>query len=428
MKYYLNKKLLQVLIICFFIFHPIQGQGDGFIIKDGKSVFPIGFYNLPKDDAALKEMADAGVNLVRCRDKSDLDNVLKAGIQGWISLPLDKGKTKNLENLVNSVAGHPALAVWEGPDEIVWSFTEDVRLHKMGRWGDQTPEIVQYAQKESSMIMPRIREAVSYIRSVDPYNLQVWINEAISEPLYVRQYLDIIDITGMDYYPIITKTNNDKYFPWRATRDIKRVGFFTDRWKEIGRGKPVWMVLQAFSYNDLGGDWSKEPALPSFYESRFMAYVAITHGARGILYYGSGRQSSEVFRQSLYSLTSELSMIQPFLISQEQKQIKVYVIKDWEPRDQTISWTARQFGREWIIVLVNETELPQRGVVVSGMQHLNNLKFAELYGEKEVYVENEEFMTSMKPYEVKVFATSRKLETKRVDGRTYAGVPEQSPR
>lgn len=275
-------------------------------------------------------------------------------------------------------------------------------------------------------------EAISYIRSVDPNNLQVWINEgAHSAPFYVRQYLNNIDITGCDYYPI----NGQRGTPPDVrppSRRVELIGYITEQWKEIGMGKPVYMILQAFSWPELGGGVSEKestPAYPSFNESRFMAYDVIAHGGRGIFYFGGSTISSEDFRQSLYSLTSELEALQPFLTSPEQKQISVYVLRDFRQptsRDQQdVAWSARQYGRDWMIILVNDSNVTLQSVAVKGLVHLNGLKFWELYGDEGVIVQNEEFMTRMKPHDVKVFATGKKWETSRRNARDYPGVPVQ---
>ena len=41
----------------------------GFLPKDGRLLFPIGCYELPKEDAELEKMAQSGINIVRCRIK-----------------------------------------------------------------------------------------------------------------------------------------------------------------------------------------------------------------------------------------------------------------------------------------------------------------------------------------------------------------------
>ena len=83
---------------------PQAEQNDtGLLIKDGRHIFPIGFYELPKDEAGLKAMAQAGVNLLRCHNRTDLDRVGALGMTGWIPLPLQQGDTPALRNKINEL-------------------------------------------------------------------------------------------------------------------------------------------------------------------------------------------------------------------------------------------------------------------------------------------------------------------------------------
>ncbi len=120
-----------------------------------------------------------------------------------------------------------------------------------------------------------------------------------------------------------------------------------------------------------------------------------------------------------------MDVLQPFLTSPEQKQISVYVVREFEPREVQVAWIARQFGNDWMIAVVNETDFTLRSVAVKGLTHLNGLKLVELYGEEEVTVVDEEFMTRMEPHEVKVFATGKKWETSKRNARGYPGFPVQ---
>jgi hypothetical protein len=89
----------------------------------------IGLYELPKDDEKLKELAENGFNLVRVpQDINTLDRVHKHKLYAWICLDSAvklndndvKGEQK-LAEIINSFKNHPALLVWELPDEVVWN-------------------------------------------------------------------------------------------------------------------------------------------------------------------------------------------------------------------------------------------------------------------------------------------------------------------
>ena len=406
----------------------VYGHGDGFLTQDGCRLFPIGFYELPAEDSGLRDMAAAGVNLIRCGNEDALDRVHAHGMMGWVPLSLQSGATPEFQEHVWNLAPHPALAVWEGPDEIVWNFTAYSGLWRQdrigvfpnrGEWWMQTPLAIQYSEERAAEIMPNMREAVAFIRSIDPHNRQVWINEARDSDLkFVRQYIDFVDITGCDDYPI------------RAdVRSAMRVADATDRWRQVGKGRPVWMVLQAFSWNDLDDEHGDIAAFPTFDESRLMAYVCITHGARGILYWGSSYLKSpghEAFRKSLYALTSELAALHPFLTAPVERYVTVQVTDDGRtdipvPASMRgVSVTARRTGRDWLIILVNEDPDSHMGVEVTGLDALNGTEFVELYGDEKTAVTEGSFVTRMRPFEVKLFATHRKWETNQREGREFA--------
>ena len=170
-----------------------------------------------------------------------------------------------------------------------------------------------------------------------------------------------------------------------------------------------------------------------------MAYISIVYGAKGILYWGSSKEKTPIdFRQSLYALTSELSALQPFLVAPEENVEKVRLIEamtagpvegwfeeneGWPPPQKLgVRSSCRRIGNEWLIILVNEDNSPHYGVEVAGLEKLNNKNLHLLYGVENVLVNNGDFITRMKPFEVKVFATSRKFETDQQTGRDYAGV------
>jgi hypothetical protein len=314
---------------------------------------------------------------------------------------------------------HPALAIWEGPDEVVHNFTAWSGLYRTKKiykspdaWAKQSPEAVAYSEEQARQIIPKLHEAIELIRTLDQNKHQIWINEAAKSDLkFVRQYIDHIDITGCDIYPVK-----------EDSRDVAVIGEATERWKKVGRNKkPVWMVLQAFSWSELGDYYGhKTVVYPSFNESRFMAYDAIVHGARGILYWGSQYLKSAEFRQSLYALTSELAALQPFLVAPEYSHAHLTLVelkRDLSTRGVRMS--VRRAGQDWIVILVNEDDSPYLGVEVTGLDELNGHTLELLYGDENVTVERGEFITRIKPLEVKVFATTRKWETEQRKGRNF---------
>lgn len=395
-------------------------QSDGFLHTGSAALFPIGCYELPEDDTALQAMTAAGFNVVHCHSRADLDRVQAVGILGVVPLPLQEGATDALRERVAAMADHPALAVWEGPDEVVWNFTgysglfKKLEVHKTkDAWWTQAPEAVAYAREKAAEIIPNMRAAVDMIRSIEPARRPVWINEAQkSDVFYVRQYLDYVDITGCDIYPV----------KWDKA-DIAAMGRTTDRWNEVGRGKPVWMVVQGFSWHELGEYYAApEAAYPTFDQSRFMAWDCIAHGARGIFYWGTRFLTNETFRQSMYAVTSELAALQPFLTAPDVDGVALDLVGSPEERQSaSMRHIVRRAGDDWLIVLVNEGDERHMGVVITGLDALGSRSLPVLYSDEEIPVAHGELIARMQPKEVKVISTDRRFETDRREGRYYAG-------
>ncbi len=399
---------------------PVRKGVKGFLVNRGQEIFPIGCYELPPDEADLRMMAKCGFNLVRCRNAAELDRARAAGMLGWVSVPVQLGAAENaLRSSVEAVWDHPALAVWEGPDEVVWNFTAYSGLYRDGiykqrdEWWQQTPFAVKRAEEEARQLMPKLRGGCRLVRSLDRRRRPIWINEAADSDIkFMREYLDEVDITGCDRYPI--HENN---------RLPAAVGDSTKRFQRIGQGKPVWMVLQGFSWHGLTPPKDQTLVYPSFVESRLMAYDAIAYGAKGILYWGTETvPRGSPFRESLLALTSELSAVQPFLISREQKDIRVLLTESngrLNEGGQGVRLSARRTGSEWLFVLVNEDNAAYMAVELDGLGQLNGRALELLYGSETVTVKHGRFVTRLKPYEVKVFASSRKWESSHRSGREF---------
>ena len=403
--------------LAFILCTSAAAQANSFRLeRNGQPQFPIGCYELPQDDARLQEMADAGINLMRCHNPADLDRIQAVGMKAVFSLPLQHGATDKLKATIKAVAGHPAIALWEGPDEVVWNFTAASTLHRrLGvhkqprAWWRQDPDAIAYAQEKAAEILPNMRQAVEAIHALEPHPHPVWINEAIrSDLLYVRQCLDFIDITGCDIYPVSERERN-----------IADIGPTTQRWLQVGRGIPVFMVLQAFSWNELGDyHGHTETVYPTFAESRFMAYDAIAHGASGILYWGSHYLKSEPFRQSIYALTSELAALQPLLTGQTIADASLQVIEtEGAPR---VAMLARRTGDDWLIVLINEDDEDHMGVVVNGLHDAEGRTLHQLYTPDTATIRHGELITRLMAHQVQVFTTDPRFQSPRTTGRDFA--------
>ncbi len=375
--------LFLLILLVFKLVFPIQSysQGDGFIIKDDTRLLTLGGYHVPESDAELEAMAEAGFNLFRCRNRSDLDRVHAVGAKCWVSLPLEQGATDELKEKVNSLKDHPALALWEARDEFLSQITAGsahLASFNLTRddWYNQEERAVRIAQELTAEKFPKVIEAIELVRRLDDQNRQILLREIRRIDLqYMRQIMDYFDILGTGSYAVYQDS-------WKPN-NIGRPG--VGRFKEIGLGKPVWMNLMAFSWAELREDNVTDPVYPAFDQSRFMAYSAILHGARGVNYWGYHLMESDEFsrfHESWLSLISEISQLQVFLTGPELPDVTArnihgsnrnYLAERALEREgkHGVQSMARRFGRDWIVILVNEDNAMKLGVDVSGLNHLD---------------------------------------------------------
>ena len=177
------------------------------------------------------------------------------------------------------------LTVWEGPDEIVWTFTATVsegtsRLHRED-WNNQIPKAVNYAARR---VIANMHEGMSLVRELDRRNYRSGCAEAADGDVkYTRDYIGSVDITGCDYY--VRKKPGPTY---KASAGWCSAG------TPSTTADPGLNGLQGFSWRKIRPD--RERLCPSFAQTRFMAY-GIMHGTpRGILYWGTQTIDDPLFR------------------------------------------------------------------------------------------------------------------------------------
>ena len=158
-----------------------------------------------------------------------------------------------------------------------------------------------------------------------------------------------------------------------------------------------------------------------------MAYDAIVHGARGILYWGAERIDDPAFRTSLYAVTAELGALSSSLAGAEVDEVRVRAIPEVEDRvGRGVRAMLRRQGNEFVLILVNEDATPQMGVEVEGLSALEGRTLTLLYGEERISVGRGRLVTRLPGYEVKVFATDPRWVASPRAGRDY-GVVASAP-
>lgn len=451
----------------------------GFLKVNGASRLIIGLYELPADDAKLKEISESGFNLVRApQDVKALDRLQEHSLGAWICLGsaanLAEGNQKaerQLAQLVNRFKEHPALLVWELPDEAVWNIwwsrfnwffsgqQSELRKHiaqakaaesAAKKWSLLLRKAQDYAQRalwkeaedmydmlwtelqvenphpnwkmstcpaEADELTEAVSRGCRLIKKLDTRHI-IWQNHAPRNSVArLRKYNRMVDAAGCDIYPV--PFNHGVGHSDLKDNNLSSVGAYTDRMREAAPGKAIWMVLQGFGWRDLNKDsQGQDPTKgrrPNYHETRFMAYDAIVHGANAILYWGTHYIEKESsLWQNLMKIARELRAIEPAVVGQvPQSQPTATADETYGSIDgEGPRLMLRKAGQDWVLIAVNEHS---QGIsfAINGLPgELNGKVLYRLYSDETHTPRNGTIRDGIRGFGVHVYATSRRFEAR----------------
>lgn len=419
----------------------MQINTDRMAVVDGQRVFILGLYENPGDDADLERAVQAGFNLIQARPNIEsLDRLHAHGVRAWVNtgmaidLPEDDAERRAaLLAMAEPLAAHPALAVWEVPDEALWNcwytaegwriarepalleeriaalddrtlaeelserLTEANRLRGKALYAEserladsiwdalgETPPVTglnlsEFAAKAETLQQGLVR-GYAALRAFDPKH-PVWMNHAPRNTLADLTAFGLAaDMVGCDIYPIpegYSVRHSDL-----SNRTPASVGAYTERMQRSAPDKPVWMVLQGFGWGDILPERPEEERellrRPTYDETRFMAYDAVVRGARAILYWGTAyiEKDSELW-EDLLRVVGELSTLQPVLSAPDADiDLSVSYAPTYGSLDRDVRLLAKEVdGKTWILA-VNEWEGPLV-FTISGLDAMNGTRYTD---------------------------------------------------
>lgn len=252
--------------------------------------------------------------------------------------------------------GFDSLHTYSSDPKILASLAKEARRY--GMWMVVAPEEAQkktvfetrnwpidawYLQDEPDVYKtpPAVLENVSKkTRQWDPKRLQTFV---IGQGAPAEKYGHIADILMLDWYPV-------PHLPLDSVAeqvDLAR--------KFMPKDKPLWMVLQAMDWRDFPQVDPKKPRIgrfPNHAEIRFMSYLAIAHGARGLFYFTFEKSGGLTLFdypeqwQAVVRVVREIKALQPVL--EKGKPIDLSFEFE-EPGLEAKVWRYR--GRDYVIVL-----------------------------------------------------------------------------
>ncbi len=366
------------------------------LVRNGKPLFPLGMYELPRTDDEWSRWSEAGINLVRCGSRDDLDRAEAAGMFGWVPVAMilaDDDGGSALAATIDQLKGHKALVLWEAPDEAIWNAwrLDDVgRPVRLRKCSDATRADLL---DKMDAVVRGLERGVEMIRRLDP-GRPIWLNEAsMSDYDSVARCLPWVDVVGCDYYPI----------PNRQDQPMEWTGRFTERYRRCAPTKEVWMVEQAFSWSSLFPDRGLQQARPSVDEARFMAWQAIARGATGLLWWGSMSEDRPApHLDDLMSVVAEFDGLHPFLFAGDAPSVRVATDYRRFPAGMGVSAVARRAGDRTLFVLVNEDPY-EHDAIVTGLDWLDPNGMRAIAGPDAAFDKTPGgYVATMDAYEVRI--------------------------
>lgn len=357
-------------------------------IVDGKPFFPLGWYSDPRMEL-LDEIADSPFN---CILDYGTNNTSKTYMLNY----LDKMHQKGLKliyclNDVYPTATYFKDRAWEGVtgnEQIVSAVVDAYKNH---------PAVIAWYLNDElpKTLKPKLEEYYHKVASEDPTRPCLIVLCNMSE---LKHFPDTTDIMGVDLYPV-------------PTQPITDISLETDMaYAAVNGHKPIWVVPQAFAWYQYGpnpdrGHTPNEQELregraPTFEEDRCMTYLALTHGAKGLIYYCYYDMRLLPQYKEMWGwmkrLGAEIKDISPMLLSPDD-----YGTVQCSPANTGIHTKLKKYKGELYLMAVNVDNAPCKETLNIG-KHIAKTANV-LFEDRSVKTEGTALTDNFKPLEVHVY-------------------------
>ncbi|MHC4753187.1 MAG: hypothetical protein ACYTFW_25390 [Planctomycetota bacterium] len=357
---------------------------DNRFILNGQPFFPLGLYVVQCTNGTYSSELDEIAN-------SPFDTLMNYAVNGCgtdatdsqIFDYLDQVSSRNL-NLIFSLAEY----FDSGQDDI------NALNHKVNTFKTHPAVISWYLndERDPATYLTQLEERYGKIRELDE-NHPVWSVHWNTDWLLPEAHTT--DILGMDSYPI-------------AHLPITEVARVADAAAQVGSqtGKPFWLVPQIFSWTDYPGDPAGRDLTgrpPTKAEMRAMTYLAVNHGAKGLIYYSyfDIRNDADYATRwpQIKDIASEIDRLRPVFLSLDQTNQN-----DITCSNADIDFKLMRNGTTYYLLAVNTKQED-----ISGVSFLINLAnkplgFDTLFeGGRQISVINGSVTDDFGVYEVHVY-------------------------
>jgi hypothetical protein len=324
---------------------------DNNIVADGKPFFPIGLYCVSREGAErwtapedlFAELKAAGFNTVQDYTLGTwslkpetfdtfvipwLDAAAKHGLEVYFDLEGPEGRVRRREAAIGDLAD-PLHGAYDAPPEVAWRVKKVMNHPALLCWYTADEPIAHGQTVDELARQNRL------IKLLDPHHPTVIATCPGGEHSGgYRKCCQAVDILATDHYPMPKEPAHE----WRRT---------ALKGEDAVQGLQArWAIPQCYGFD--GREMTEA-------EIRLETYLAIAHGARGVVWWACCYCKRDHPRnwEATKRLAAELSRISPILLDKDAAQALVF-----EPADAPIDVRLKQHAGKRYLLAVNHSPQP----------------------------------------------------------------------
>lgn len=335
------------------------------MLVDGKKMFPLGFYYGTPD---VKNYKSSGFNIVLSTNKRYLNLYDKHKIYtiGFAAQIQDKTFKPKIEKVINQ------SAIEETEKQFAKKYP-----YTVGWYVADEPEL--FVSNKALY-----KQAMQLLKKMSP---QLPIISTHNNVYGLAMDSSVVDIVSMDPYLGFERNSTEPFVSY------DRISTYMDEAVKIVRNrKPVWAVLQTFPSGYYSGDTSKA-RFPTIKEVRAMTYLAVIHGAKGIVYWYSGVLKARKLWASMKYFAKEVKYLSPFLLSGDYGNKKL---------TGAIHYFSKKLKNKECIIAVNISNKKLKTSIIVKKA----LTYNVLSEDRTIKAKNGMITDTFEPYETHIYCSS----------------------
>jgi hypothetical protein len=365
-------------------------NGDGYPVSDGAAIFPLGVFNgagKMKDPDAGGFTVTHAYNVVEAEtgDRLDdnkaqdfLDNTLAGGRKAVMLVPRQLVFAEDWDGVrrrVRMFRNHPGLLAW---DEEEGMARGDIKIETLAT----LRQVLREEDPNHPLMVGDAKDVIGRI-------------EKTRRDFFPLDYMDL----GMWWwYPIplspakADALEGDEGKP--GTDELAPPSFLVNR----ATDKPLWCGVQSYKK-------PKNGRYPTPTEYRAQAYIALLHGAKGLMWYGGSVQGGVYLNVEesnwdyLKKLAAEMKDMSPVFMAPAQ------AAPTFSPPDAPVSVMLKKAGERTVLIAVNRGAKPIEVTFDSPAIHAGAAKV--LYENRDVSTGSQKLADKFEPYAVHVYELKR---------------------